>query len=79
MAKRTYALPHDTLAEFETAVDPGSRGRVIAGLIRMWLEKRRRYRIRRNIIDGCREMAEVYLQIEGEFHALEEEVGLDGV
>jgi hypothetical protein len=33
-----------------------------------------RKRLRQEIIRGCREMAEVYLAIEKEYHPLEEEV-----
>jgi len=33
-----------------------------------------REQLRQDIIEGCREMAEVNLQIEREFHPLEEEV-----
>jgi hypothetical protein len=34
----------------------------------------KRQQLRHDIIDGCREMAEIYLEIEAEYHPLEEEV-----
>lgn len=74
MPKRTFSLPADTLAEFEREVGRGRRASVIADLVRTWLEDRRRERLRREIIEGCREMADVYLETEREFHPLEEEV-----
>ncbi|MBI4612296.1 MAG: hypothetical protein HY720_01675 [Planctomycetes bacterium] len=74
MPKRTYSLPTDTLAEFEREVGRGRRASVIADLLRAWLEERRRVRLRREVVEGCREMADVYLEAEREFHPLEEEV-----
>jgi hypothetical protein len=74
LSKRTYALPPDTLTQFEEAVAPGKRSAVIAHLLSEWLEARRRERLRADIIEGCREMADVYLEIEKEYHPLEEEV-----
>lgn len=74
LLKRTYALPPDTLESFERAVAPGRRSPVIATLLRQWLEEQERERLRREVIEGCREMAEVYLEVEQEFHPLEEEV-----
>ena len=74
MPKRTYSLPTQTLAEFEQEVGRGKRASVIADLLRNWLDQRRRERLRREIIEGCRDMAEVYLETEHEFHPLEEEV-----
>jgi metal-responsive CopG/Arc/MetJ family transcriptional regulator len=74
LLKRTYALPPETLARFEEAVRPGKRSAVIADLLREWLEAQRREQLRREVIEGCREMAETYLEIEREYHPLEEEV-----
>lgn len=72
--KRTYALPAGTLEQFEKAVKPGKRSAVIAEAIQDWVDRRRRERLRREVVEGCREMAEVYLEIEREYHPLEEEV-----
>jgi len=74
LVKRTYALPQETLEEFECAVSAGKRSAVVAELLREWVEAQRRERLRREVIEGCREMAEVYLEVEREYHPLEEEV-----
>ena len=76
--KRTYALPEDTLAEFESAVPRGKRSAMVASLLREWLEERKREKIRRGIVEGCKEMAAVYLETEAEYHPLEEEVAHGG-
>jgi hypothetical protein len=39
-----------------------------------WLDSRKKEELRRAVIEGCREMADVYLEIEREYHSLEEEV-----
>ena len=79
LPKRTYALPPDILQQFEQTVAAGKRSAVIAGLLHAWLDKQRQEQLRRDVIEGCREMADVYLEIEREYHPLEEEVhrGLD--
>jgi hypothetical protein len=74
LRKRTYSLPQLTLDEFEKAVPPGERSTMVARLMRQWLDQRERERLRREVIEGCHDMAEVYLSIEREFHPLEEEV-----
>lgn len=77
--KRTYSLPAQTLEQFESAVPAAQRSTILAGLLRAWLDEQQREALEREIIEGCREMAEVYLQVEQEYHPLEEEVqrGLD--
>jgi metal-responsive CopG/Arc/MetJ family transcriptional regulator len=70
---RTYRLPTDTVEEFEHLVAPEQRSAIIADLLREWLEARRREQLRRDVIEGCREMAEIYLETEREYHPLEEE------
>jgi hypothetical protein len=72
--KRTYTLPADTLLQFEQVVVPGRRSATIDMLLREWLDRQRRERLRQEIIEGCRAMADVYLTIEREYHPLEEEV-----
>ena len=74
LTKRTYTLPADTLAQFEQVVMPGRRSATIDALLREWLEQQRRERLRQEIIEGCQAMADVYLEIERDFHPLEEEV-----
>ena len=74
LLKRTYSMPSDTLEAFEETVAPGKRSAVITQLVGEWLDERRRAKLREDIIEGCREMADVYLEIEREFHPLDEEV-----
>src|SRR6266566_1301611 len=74
LVKRTYVLPPRILKEFEGTVSTGERSAIIAQLLEDWLERRKREQLRQAIIEGCREMAEVYREVEREYHPLEEEV-----
>jgi hypothetical protein len=74
LKKRTYGLPADALDPFEKEVPPGDRSAVVATLMRNWLAEKRRKKLRAEVIEGCRDMAELYLEIESEYHPLEEEV-----
>jgi hypothetical protein len=74
LPKRTYSIPPDTLAWFEREVGRGKRASVIAGLLRDWLIQKQRDKLRREVVEGCQDMADVYLETEREFHPLEEEV-----
>ena len=74
LKKRTYGLPADALQPFEKEVPPGDRSAVVAALMRTWVAERRRSKLRAEVIAGCHDMAELYLEIEGEYHPLEEEV-----
>lgn len=77
--KRTYALPDETVRAFESNVPSGQRSNLIATLLQQWLSERRRLAIRNDVIEGCREMADISRELERDFHPLEEEVhrGLD--
>ena len=59
-----YALTSDTLTQFEQTVAPGKRTAVISDLLREWLDQQQRERLRREIVEGCQAMADVYLEIE---------------
>jgi hypothetical protein len=74
LAKRTYVLPPHTVEAFEKAVAPGERSAIIGRLVQHWLEMQRRDQLRQAIVEGCRDMADVYREIEQEYHSLEEEV-----
>ncbi len=74
IVKRTYALREETLRDFEQAVESGRRSAVVESLIEEWLERQRLEALRREIIEGCQAMAEVYEETEREYHPLEEEV-----
>ena len=79
LPKCTDVLPPDILQQFEQTVATGKRSAVIAELLHEWLDKQRQVQLRRDVIEGCREMADVYLEIEQAYPPLEEEVhrGLD--
>lgn len=74
LRKRTYALPADLLTAFENQFSAGERSAVIAGLLRECLEQKRREELRRQVVEGCRDMTDLYLAVEKEYHPLEEEV-----
>lgn len=73
LLKRTYALPSAVLQQFEQEVEPGQRSTVVGELMREWLEQQRREQLRQDIIEGCRDMEDIYLEVEREYHPLEEE------
>jgi len=56
------------------SVAAGKRNIVPAALPREWLDRLRRNRLRREIIEGCRAMTDVYREMEQAHHPLEEEV-----
>jgi hypothetical protein len=43
-------------------------------VLQEWIDRRRRAQLRREVIEGCRDMSAVYLEIEQTFHPLEEEL-----
>ncbi len=72
--KRTYALPEKTVQKFEQIIPSGQRSAALAQLIEAWLTKQQEEALERDIIEGCREMADVYLEIQREFDPLDTEV-----
>ena len=72
--KRTYVLPQATVEKFEQTVASGQRSAALARLIEAWLEKQKEEALEREIIEGCREMSAVYLEIQREFNPLDTEV-----
>jgi metal-responsive CopG/Arc/MetJ family transcriptional regulator len=74
LKKRTYSLPAVTLERFEHAVPSGRRSGVIANMLQEWIDRRRREQLRREVIEGCRDMSAVYLETEQAFHSLQEEL-----
>ena len=73
LLKRTYSLQAEMLEEFEEKVKPGGRSAVIGEVLREWLNAQERERLRQEVIEGCKDMADVYLKTEQEYHLLEEE------
>ena len=74
LIKRTYALPLELLDQFENAVEAGRRSQVIADVLNKWLEHRRQELLRKEVIEGCKAMGDIYLEVEREYHSLEKEV-----
>ncbi len=74
LAKRTYSLPPDLVERFEQRLAPGERSGFLARLIEEWLAEREREELRRQLIQGCQEMGEVYREIDREWNRAAEEV-----
>jgi metal-responsive CopG/Arc/MetJ family transcriptional regulator len=77
LAKRTYSLPPDLLERFEQVLAPGERSRFLAKLIGDWLAEREREALRRDLIEGCKEMAALYQEIDQEWNGASDEVWRD--
>ncbi len=75
-AKRryTFAFPDDLAARLETVVPPRQRNAFVAKAVREQLEALQRERLRAEMEECAREMYDEILQIEAEFHPLEEEL-----
>jgi len=74
LVKRTYTLPAAAMHAFESQVPAGERSALVASLVQHWLEEARRKTLRREVVEGCAAMADMYLEIEKEYHPLEEEI-----
>ena len=74
MAKRTYALPSQILRRFEGKIAPGKRSAKVAELIEEWIREQEREALRRDIIEGCREMNEINLEIAKEWEGTDDEL-----
>lgn len=72
--KRTYALPEETVRQFEHVVPPGRRSALLASLLNAWIQEQRRAALAQAVVEGCHAMADTYQEMEQAFHALEEEV-----
>jgi len=74
LAKRTYSLPPDLLKRFERRLAPGERSAHVGRLIGEWLAEREREELRRKVVEGCREMAELYSEMDKEWRGASDEV-----
>ena len=74
LVKRTYFLPQTTATMFEESVAADKRSAVVATLIQDFVEAQQRQQLQQSIVEGCAEMRDVYLEIESEYHPLEEDV-----
>jgi len=77
LAKRTYSLPPDLLQRFEARLAPGERSGFVAKLMKEWLDRRERDELRRQVIEGCKEMAGLYREVDREWNRASEEVWRD--
>ncbi len=71
LAKRTYALPSETILRFEQQIESGKRSAKIAELIEIWIADRERDLLRQQIIEGCDAMRDVYLETAREWQILD--------
>ena len=74
LAKRTYSLPPEVVAKFENRIAAGDRSSLLAQLIRSWVEEREREELRQRIVEGCKEMASVYQEVDREWASTSDEV-----
>ena len=72
-AKRTYALPAETLKRFELVIGPGKRSAKVAELIESWISEREREVLRQDIVEGCSEMWDVYLDAAQDWEPVDRE------
>jgi len=77
LAKRTYSLPPELVKQFEEYLAPGERSRFLAKLIEQWLAERQRAELRRQVIEGCKDMSGLYEEIDREWNRASEEVWRD--
>ena len=74
LAKRTYSLPPALLQRFEARLESGERSGLIAALIEEWLDERDRAELRKQVIAGCKDMAQIYLDMDKEWTGAADEV-----
>lgn len=76
LLKRTYSLAPDAVSRFERVAQPGTRSMIVNDLMRKWAEDQEREALRKQVIEGCEAMSEEYLDMENDFHSIEEEAHL---
>jgi metal-responsive CopG/Arc/MetJ family transcriptional regulator len=77
LAKRTYSFPSDLLERFEGRLPSGERSKFVAQLIEAWLAERDREELRKQVIEGCKEMDGLYQEIDKEWNTAAEAVWRD--
>lgn len=60
LAKRTYKISDETIQRFESLVPAGQRSQTVERLLRESIDEIHREALRRDIIEGLADMAEVY-------------------
>lgn len=74
LAKRTYTLPPSLLERYEQQLAPGQRSKIIAQLMEDWLAERERAELRSQVIEGCKQMASLYLEVDQEWNNSADEI-----
>ena len=74
VVKKTYSLPKYLVQEFENNTKKRERSKIISKLVEEWIDRKKKERLRKQIMAGCREMSNLYLEIEKEYYPLEVEV-----
>jgi hypothetical protein len=77
LSKRTYSLPSQLVSRFEHRLTPPERSAIVAKLIENWLDESDRNDLRREVIEGCQEMKELYLEIDRDWDRAASEVWRD--
>ena len=71
--KRTYSIDANIILAFEQLVKSGNRSIVITELLKSFLSQKEREKIRQQIVDGSKHIAEFYQQESSAWNSLEEE------
>lgn len=74
LQKRTYSIEKAVLTAFESVVETGNRSVVVTELLRHYLADRERESIRKQIIEGSKALASMYVEESNEWNPLEEEL-----
>ena len=67
-------MPEHLVRRFEQHLRPGERSRFIAQLIEGCLAERERQKLRQRVIEGCREMGDLYREIDQVWNPAADEV-----
>ena len=78
LEKRTYSLPYEIVARFEGRLASGQRSGTLAQIIQDWLDAQEREELRKQVLEGCDEMAAEYAAVDREWSGVADEVWRDG-
>ena len=74
LAKRTYGLPPEIVTRFETQEEAGDRSSVAGKHMEEWLAEKARNKLKRQIVEGRKEMAADYLEEDSAWNSATDEV-----
>jgi metal-responsive CopG/Arc/MetJ family transcriptional regulator len=74
LVKRTYSLPRELVTRFEKRIASGERSDFVAKLVAGWLDEQEREELRRQVIAGGTETADLYSEIDQDSHRISDEV-----